>query len=246
MKPEDQDQDQDASGQSDQDAGTASPPEETFFEQRDRAIAGLHAARRDDLADWIEFNVVSPSDLLEGDAQEKLSEIGAVEHYGSFIVGDFEPHITKAREVAEAEAAALRQQEEDSITAKAREELEKERAAKAEADAIAAAKQKILDDEAEAARAAGIAVPAADSEFVSPTLQTAIDKFDEVTVTQVHPVTGKQFQVAAPGHLDQAHAAATEAIRLAEEEKVGSKARPVDFDPDQWLSDWNAKLKEGK
>jgi hypothetical protein len=90
------------------------------------------------------------------------------------------------------------------------------------------------------------------NEFVSPALQAALDKFDELTEPGTNPVTGVETRVAKldpkdpHGSLEQVAAAADEVLRLSQETGVGSAQEPIDFDPDDFLERFNKRLAERK
>jgi hypothetical protein len=221
MPPNDQNQNQN------QDGGQQ-PPEESFYDIRSRAIATLQGvARRDDLAQRLEYEVLTASDLLE--QPELLHAISEVEHFGSFVISDFEPHLTKAREEAEAEAAAEAKAAEDSDTAEARKQLQDERTEAARENRLAAARRKLLDDEKAAEAAAGGTAPppsTVDAELES--VMTEFEKFD-----------------ASPDEIEEKNRLAEEAIALHRQVEHGEPFAPDRNAFDNAVAERIKKLREG-
>jgi hypothetical protein len=205
------------------DQNTESPELERFDDHIPSVIGGLRLAGRADLAEWVEDNVYRPSDLVTEEGQQKLKEIGGLENnFGPLIVKGLQGYLDAERAEQERVAKEKADAEQSRIRAEEKARLEQERAERRQRDERKATRAAILEEERQAKIAAGQKPdPVADAEVL---VSRAVDVIEKGDIP-----------------LEQQAALADEAIEAYGAAQQGSKQRPIDVDPDEFLKQFNTK-----
>jgi hypothetical protein len=199
------------------------PPEptENFSDRIPSVLGALRIAGRGDLAEQMSDGVWSPADLMTPEGEGLLAEIEKVPNIGPMVTKDLGQYVTAERAEQERRAKAEAEAERQDLMGKARAKLAAEREKSARAAELARAMQAVKDEEAAAAAAAGnrLPDPMADAELM---ISRAVDVIDSPHVD-----------------LETKATMAHEAIEAFEAAQAGSKQRPVDLDPEQFLKEFN-------